>query len=199
MICSIFGSPVVFLHRDDAEQLFPTAIYADTVEYLSQDQFTGHALSRGGIIYTSADRNNHWNSTITGLSELIGVLKQAALDHADLFSTQPVRDLRFHSSWVSVIGQHSEINAHNDRSTIPARSIIVLFYPRAPQGGSNLVFMHDAQLGQWCSDRSDQDLIRVQIQQGDIVIFDNDLLHAVDTHRVAELRMSMGIEFLIEV
>jgi ectoine hydroxylase-related dioxygenase (phytanoyl-CoA dioxygenase family) len=200
MICSIFGSPVVFLHRDDAEQLFPTREYLHTLEYLTQQQFQGHDLSRGGAIHTSSGYlvADQWQATIQALPELVQVLKQAALNHAYLYTDHTVNDLLFHSSWVNVMYQHCEVNLHCDRSQPQGRSIIVLFYPRAPQGGSNLVFMHHAHTGAWPSDVSEQDLVRVQIQQGDIVIFHNDLLHAVDAHSVAEPRMSMAIEFLLE-
>jgi hypothetical protein len=202
MVQIIFGSPVVTLKADNIEELFPKKVYDKTVEYLvnPNNEFIDHPLSRGGNIFTTAGYLNSkmWLDTINELPILVNFLKDAALKYAHLYSDSPVIDLKFHSSWVNLIFQGCEINSHSDQSDINEKSIIVLFYPASPKNGSNLVFIHNGKEGDWVSDQLEQDLVQLRIEEGDIVIFDNSMFHAVSVHNVDIPRMSVAIEFTIE-
>jgi hypothetical protein len=202
MIQIIFGSPIVTLKADNVEELFPKKVYDKTVEYLinPNNEFIDHPLSRGGNIFTTADYLNSkmWLDTINELPILVNFLKDIALKYAHLYSDSPVIDLKFHSSWVNLIFQGCEINSHSDQSDINEKSIIVLFYPSSPKNGSNLVFIHNGKEGDWVSDQLEQNLVQLRIEEGDIVIFDNSMFHAVSVHNVDIPRMSVAIEFTIE-
>jgi hypothetical protein len=202
MIQTIFGSPVVFLKTDNLEELFPKTVYNETIEYLvhPDNKFTDHPLSRGGKICTTSEYfiSEQWLNTINTLSVLVDFLKNSALTYAHLYTNCPVRNLKFHSSWVNLTFHGCEINSHNDRSDTDEKSLIVLFYPKAPKGGSNLVFIHNSKEGDWVSDCQEKDLVRTVIDEGDIVIFDNFMFHAVDAHGVDAPRMCVAIEFTIE-
>lgn len=200
MIQTIFGSPVVFLKTDNIEKMFPTTVYEEVVGYLSHDEFIDHPLSRNGKICTTSGYLNSklWTNTLDQLKELVDFLKIQALNYAHLYSHGTVKNLTFHSSWVNLTFQGCEINNHIDQSNTIEKTLIVLFYPRAPKNGSNLVFIHNSKEGQWASDCNDADLVRVVVEDGDIVIFDNFMFHAVDPHKSTIPRMCMAIEFKIE-
>lgn len=203
MIQQIFGSPVVFLKAGKVEKLFPKKIYKETVNHLTDlnNKFIDHPLSKGGKICTTAGYLNSklWLETITKMPRLVNFLKKSALDYVHLYSTDAVTDLKFHSSWVNLTFQGCEISSHNDRSDTTEKSLIVLFYPTAPIGGSNLVFIHNGKNGDWVSDCVEEDLVRTVIEEGDIVIFDNFMFHAVDAHGVTVPRMCIAVEFKIEI
>lgn len=203
MIQLIFGSPVVFLKTNNTEDLFPNTVYEEIVNYLTHpaNKFIGHSLSRGGKICTTAGYLNSklWIDTLNHSEDLINFLKKQALDYAYLYSSSPVKDLTFHSSWVNLTFQGCEINNHNDRSNTTETSLIVLFYPKAPKNGSNLVFIHNSKEGQWASDSSPKDLVQTVVEEGDIIIFDNFMFHAVDPHGTDIPRLCVAIEFKIEI
>ena len=201
MIQIIFGSPVVFLKTNNVEELFPSTIYEKTVNYLSHtdNKFIDHPLSRGGKICTTAGYLNSelWINTLDQLKGLVDFLKNQALNYAHLYSTNTVKDLKFHSSWVNLTYQGCEINNHNDRSNTTETSLIILFYPKAPKNGSKLVFIHDSKEGQWTTDCAESDMVQTIVDEGDIIIFDNFMFHAVDPHGSNIPRMCVAIEFKI--
>jgi len=202
MIQTIFGSPVVFLKTDNVKELFPDNVYTKTVEQLTSldNDFIDHPLSRGGKICTTSGYLNSkmWIDTINELPVLIHFLKETALKYVYLYSNKSVTNLQFHSSWVNLTFQGCEINNHNDRSDTDEKTLIVLYYPKAPEGGSNLVFIHNSKEGTWVSDCLEKDLVRTTVNEGDIVIFDNLMFHAVDAHEPSDPRMCIAFEFTLE-
>jgi len=202
MIQKIFGSPVVILKTDNVQELFSDDIYNQTVEYLTdpKNNFVDHPLSRGGQICTTSSylTSQRWLDTINELPKLVEFLKKTALKYSHCFFDTPVTHLKFHSSWVNLIFQGCEINNHNDRSNIDEKTLIVLFYPKAPVGGSNLVFIRNGKEGDWVSDQLEQDLVQLKIEEGNIVIFDNSMFHAVSVHNTNIPRMSIATEFTFE-
>jgi hypothetical protein len=199
MIQTIFGSPVVFLKTTNVEELFSKNTYDDIVGYLTNpdNKFIDHPLSRGGKICTTAGYLNSkmWIDTLSNLSELVDFLKKTTLNYTYLYSDTPVTDLKFHSSWVNLTFQGCEINSHNDRSDTTEKSLITLFYPKTAKGASNLVFIHNSKGGEWASDCLEEDLVRTVIEEGDIVIFNSFMFHAVDANSSDVPRMSIAIEF----
>jgi hypothetical protein len=172
MILSIFGAPVVFLKTDNIEKLFPEAVYNEIISYL-----------------TNPDNK---------FAELVDFLKKTTLKYAYLYSDTPATDLKFHSSWVNLTFQGCEINSHNDRSDTTEKSLIALFYPKTAKGASNLVFIHNSKGGEWASDCLEEDLVCTSIEEGDIIIFDNFMFHAVDANSSDVPRMAIAIEFKME-
>jgi Rps23 Pro-64 3,4-dihydroxylase Tpa1-like proline 4-hydroxylase len=130
---------------------------------------------------------------------LIEFLKKTALNYAYLYSKGPVKDLKFCTAWANLMFQGCEIKNHNDSYYNTEKSLIVTFYPKAPAGGSNLVFIHQGKEGDWPSNCLEENLVRITIEEGDIVIFDNFVFHAVDAHRLNETRMCIAVEFTIEI
>jgi hypothetical protein len=202
MILSIFGAPVVFLKTDNIEKLFPEAVYNEIISYLTNpdNKFADHPLSRGGKICTTAGYLNSkmWSDTLSNLPELVDFLKKTTLKYAYLYSDTPATDLKFHSSWVNLTFQGCEINSHNDRSDTTEKSLIALFYPKTAKGASNLVFIHNSKGGEWASDCLEEDLVCTSIEEGDIIIFDNFMFHAVDANSSDVPRMAIAIEFKME-
>ena len=98
--------------------------------------------------------------------------------------------------WINLTYQGCEIQNHVDIAPHnTAKKMVLLFYPKAPIGGSNLVFIHNGTVGDWPSDCIDTDTVELIVEEGDIVIIDNTTLHAVDAHLPNEPRMCIAIEF----
>lgn len=199
MIQTIFGSPVVFLKANNVEDLFSKEIYNETVEFLmnSDNKFIDHPFTRGGKICTTDLNSKIGTDLTTELNSLFEFLKETALKYVHLFTDKPIKDLRFCNYWINLTFQGCEIRNHND-SNSSEKSLIVTFYPKAPPGGADLVFIHNSKDGEWASGCLEKNLVRLAITQGDIVIFDNFISHAVDIHRVEDSRMCIATEFKIE-
>ena len=200
MIQTIFGSPVVFLKANNVEDLFSKEIFNETVEFLmsSDNKFIEHPFTRGGKICTTDLNSKIGTDPTNELNLLFEFLKETALEYVHLFTDKPVKDLKFCNYWINLTFQGCEIRNHND-SNGSEKSLIVTFYPKAPPGGADLVFIHNSKDGEWASECLEKNLVRVAITQGDIVIFDNFISHAVDIHQVEDSRMCIATEFKIEI
>jgi hypothetical protein len=200
MIQTIFGSPVVILKNNKIEDLISKSVYEDIIDYLMQpkNKFKDHLNTRGGDICTTDLSSDMKADTISGVNVLIEFLKETALPYAGLYSTLPVKDLKFSYYWINLMFQGCEINNHIDQNSKDDKRLIVTIYPKAPVGGAELVFIHDGKGDEWVSDCLEKDLVRITIEEGDIVIFDTFSLHAVDTHKITESRMCIAVEFIIE-
>lgn len=200
MIQTIFGSPVVVIKPNIIEQLFPKELYDEMVDHLMKpdNKFVNHPYTRGGKICTT-DLSSSMESKINRLSPLINFLKNTGLQYAHLYSDKHIKDLKFDNMWINLSFQGCEIKNHYDRyEDTNYKSLIILFYPKAPVGGSNLVFIHNSKYGDWVDDYSEKDLIKIRIEEGDVIIIDNSILHAVDKHEVTEPRMCVASEFKLE-
>jgi len=200
MIQQIFGSTVVILKADNVEELFSRDLYESTVDYLMQidNKFVDHPYVRGGkICTTDLNSKTEFNTTIV-LDALREFLKRTALNYAHLYSDKPVKDLTFRHSWVNLTFQGCEIKNHNDRDDGINKSLIATFYPKVPADSANLVFIRNSKYGDWASDFLEKDLVRIKIEEGTIVIFDNVTLHAVDAHKAVDPRLCIATEFIIE-
>lgn len=200
MIQTIFGSPVVFLKVNDVEELFSKKLYNETVDYLMHpdNKFIEHPFTRGGKICTTDRKARISTDSTDELNLLFEFLKKIALPYAHLYADTPVKDLEFCNYWINLTFQGCEIKNHDD-SNSSEKCLIVTFYPKAPVGGSDLVFIHNSKDGEWVNECSETDLVRIGITDGDIVIFDSFIPHAVDAHQVEDSRMCIATEFKILV
>jgi hypothetical protein len=198
MIQTIFGSPIVILKVNDVEQLFPNKLYEEMVEHLMEpgNKFVNHPYARGGKICTT-DLNHTINQDkVIRLQPLLDFLQQTGLTYSHLFTDNIVTNLKFDNCWMNLTFQGCEIKNHFDKfEHTDFKSLITLFYPRSPVGGSNLVFIHNGEYGQWASDIEKVDTVKITIEEGNIIIFDNSILHAIDTHNATDPRMCIVAEF----
>ncbi len=198
MIQTIFGSPVVILNCDNIQELFPKRLYEEIVEHLMEpeNKFVNHNYTRGGKVCTTDVNFTLNKDKINKMSTLLDFLKQTGLKYTHLFTVNSVKDLEFYNMWINLSFEGCEIKNHYDKyNDTTTKSLIVLFYPKAPEGGADLVFIHNSEYGEWASNRSEEDLVRIKVEEGTIVIFDNCILHAVDKHNVVEPRMCIATEF----
>jgi hypothetical protein len=199
MIQTIFGSPIVILKAN--ENLFSDELYKEMVGYLMEpkNMFVNHPYARGGKICTT-DLNLTINKDkINQLQPLLDFLQELGSKFLYLFSDNPV-NLKFDNTWMNLTFEGCEIKNHYDKyNDTTFKSLIVLFYPKAPAGGSNLVFIHNSKYGQWPSECAETDIVKIAIEPNTIIIFDNSILHAVDTHNTSEPRMCIATEFKLEI
>jgi hypothetical protein len=201
MIQTIFGSPVVILESNNTKELVSDEIYNEIVDYLMSpdNKLVEHTYARGGKVF-STDVNFAMNKDrIESLDTLLNFLKEKGLTYSYLYSDKPIKDLKFHNMWINLTFQGCEIKNHYDSyDDTKEKSLIILFYPKAPKGGSNLVFIHNSKYGEWASERPEEDQVKINIEDGNIVIIDNFILHAVDQHNLLEPRMCIAFEFTLE-
>jgi hypothetical protein len=198
MIQTIFGSPVVILKTDNLDNLFPNEIYEEMVEHLMKpgNKFVDHPYARGGNICTTDLNLAINNDKISRLQPLLDFLQEEGLTYSYLFTDNTVDNLKFDNIWMNLTFNGCEIKNHYDKyENTDFKSLITLFYPKAPIGGSSLVFIHHSKYGQWASECLETDIVRITIEEGDVIIFDNSILHAVDAHNVEEPRMCIAAEF----
>lgn len=198
---TIFGSPVVFLNDNNIEEVFSEDTYKEMFDHLMEleNKFVDHPYVRGGQICTT-DLNNTINDKIKNLEPFLHFLKKTGLQYANLFTSTPVKDITFDNMWINLSFQGCEIKNHYDRhEENNNKTLIILFYPKAPANGSDLVFMHNSKYGEWSSDRNEEDLVRIKIEEGNIIIMDNHVLHAVDVHKSSIPRMCVATEFNIKL
>jgi hypothetical protein len=201
MIQTIFGSPVVILKSDNVDKLFPNETCKEMVDHLMkpENKFIDHPYARGGNICTT-DLNTAINKDkLSQLQPLLDFLQSAGSTYSYLFTDKPVNNLKFDNTWMNLTFEGCEIKNHYDKyKNTDFKSLIVLFYPKAPSGGSSLVFIHHSKYGDWASECVETDMIKIIIEEGNIIIFDNSILHAVDAHNVEEPRMCIAAEFKLE-
>jgi hypothetical protein len=200
MIQTIFGSPVIILKGNNVDKLLPASVNEEITNYLTHpdNKFIDHPFARGGKISTTDLNSEMGIDQIKGLEPLFDFLKNTALKYVELYSDNAVKDLKFCTAWVNLMFRGCEIKNHNDSYYNAERSLIVTFYPKVPKGGSNLVFIHNGKEGDWASDCLEKNLLRVNLEDGDIVIFDNFIFHAVDAHNSDVPRMCIATEFSIQ-
>jgi hypothetical protein len=159
------------------------------------NKFVNHPYAKGGKICTT-DLNLAINEDkLNRLQPLLNFLQTVSSTYSYLFANNTV-NLKFDNIWMNLTFEGCEIKNHYDKyDQTDFKSLIALFYPKAPTGGSNLVFIHNSKYGQWASDCLETDMVKIAIEDSDIIIFDNSILHAVDAHRVSEPRMCIAIEF----
>jgi hypothetical protein len=171
-------------------------------DYLMEpgNKFVEHPYARGGKICTT-DLNLTINKDkIDRLHPLLVFLKDTALKYSHLFTDKIVKDLKFDNTWMNLTFEGCEIKNHYDKfEDTDFTSLITLFYPKASTGGSNLVFIHNSKYGQWASECLETDMIKIAIEEGHIVIFNNSILHSVDIHTVSEPRMCIAAEFKLDI
>jgi hypothetical protein len=201
MILTIFGSQIVILKMADIEKLFPHEVYKEMFDHLMSpgNKFVNHPYSKGGKICTT-DLNLTMNKDkINRLQPLLDFLQATGLKYSYLFTDKEVNNLKFDNSWMNLTFKGCEIKNHNDKfEDTDFKSLITLFYPDASNGGSNLVFIHNSKYGQWVSDCSETDMVKISIEAGNIIIFDNSILHAVDSHALSTPRMCIAAEFILD-
>jgi hypothetical protein len=198
MIHTIFGSPVVILKPANTENLFPNEIYNEIVDYLMEprNKFVNHPYARGGKICTTDINHIIKEDKIIRLQPLLDFLQQTGLTYSHLFTDKIVSNLKFDNCWINLTFEGCEIKNHFDKyENTDFKSLITLFYPKSPVGGSNLVFIHNGKYGQWASDSKEADTVKIVIEEGNIIIFDNSILHAIDTHTATDPRMCIVAEF----
>lgn len=201
MIQTIFGTPVVITRLDNLEKIFPEDLYKEMLDHLMvpENKFVDHPYGRGGKICTTDLHLKLNKDKLTRLESLIDYLKQEGIRYSYLFSDKKVKDLKFDNTWMNLTFEGCEIKNHYDKyEDTEFTSLISLFYPKANAGDSNLVFIHDGVYGQWPSECSDRDVIKIAIEEGTVVIFDNSILHAVDIHKSSNPRMCIAVEFKLE-
>jgi len=201
MIQTIFGSPVVILKFNDIEKLFPNEIHKEMVDHLMEpaNKFVDHPYAKGGKICTTDLNSIIDEDKINRLQPLLNFLQQTGLTYSYLFTDKIVKNLRFDNSWMNLTFEGCEIKNHYDKyEDTDFKSLIALFYPTTSVGGSNLVFIHNSKYGQWASDCLEDDMVKIAIEEGNIIIFDNSILHAVDTHKSSDPRMCIATEFKLE-
>lgn len=203
MIQKIFGSPVILLTTSNIDKIFSIKTYDKVIECLMHpdNKFIDHPFVRGGKICTTDLNSNMKLDKIEGLNVLFEFLKKTALPYVPLFLDKPVQDLKFFNSWVNLSFQGCEIKNHtdsNEEADQTKKSLIISFYPKAPLGGANLVFIHGSKGDEWASDCSEKDMVEITVEEGNIIIFDNQTLHAVNAHKVNVNRMCIIVEFTME-
>jgi hypothetical protein len=130
------------------------------------------------------------------LQSLLDFLQETGSNYSYLFTGNTASDLQFDNMWINLTFEGCEIKNHYDKfKDTSFKSLIILFYPNAPTGGSNLVFIHNSKYGQWSSECAETDMVKIAIEDGTIIMFDNSILHAFDTHKVVEPRMCIATEF----
>jgi hypothetical protein len=202
MIQTIFGSPVVILKFSDVEKIFPNKLYEEMVDHLMapENKFVDHPYARGGKICTTDLNLKLNNDKLIQLDPLLNFLRQEGLNYSYLFSDKKIKDLKFDNTWMNLTFKGCEIKNHYDKyKDTEFKSLITLFYPKAILGGSNLVFIHNSMYGQWPSECPETDIVKISIEEGTIIIFDNSILHAVDVHNSSNPRMCIAVEFKLEV
>lgn len=198
MIQTIFGSPVVILKPMDIVKLFPNEIFNEMVDHLMEpgNKFVEHPYARGGRLCTTDLEHTIKNDKINRLQPLFDFLRQTGLQYAHLFTPSTVNDLKFDNSWINLTFKGCEIKNHYDKyKDTDFKSLVTLFYPKAPVDGSNLVFIHNSKYGQWASECLETDMVRILIEEGNVIIFDNSVLHAIDAHKASDPRMCIVAEF----
>ena len=161
---------------------------------LPENKDVSHPYARGGRICSTDLNFTLTSDKAKQFNILLDTLKQTGIKYANLYSD--ATDLQFDNMWINLTYAGCETRNHWDRYTEEdEKTLIMLFYPKAPLGGSNLVFIHNSNYGDWPSEYQDSDVLRLAIEEGDIVIMDNTILHAVDAHMPSEPRMCIATEF----
>lgn len=199
MIQTIFGSPIVILKPENLEKLFPNEVREEMIGHLINPENSYHPYARGGKICTT-DLNLAVDADkFDQLKPLLDFLKDIGSQFSYLFTEKEIKDLKFDNTWMNLTFEGCEIKNHYDKyNDTDFKSLIMLYYPKAELGGSNLVFIHNSKYGQWPSECSDTDMVKIAVEEGNVVIFDNSILHAVDAHKLSEPRMCIAAEFKLE-
>lgn len=199
MIQTIFGSTIVILKPENLEKLFPNEVREEMIEHLMAPENSYHPYARGGKICTTDLNLAVDPDKFDQLKPLLDFLKDVGSQFSYLFTEKEIKDLKFDNTWMNLTFEGCEIKNHYDKySDTDFKSLIILYYPKSESGGSNLVFIHNSKYGQWPSECLDSDMVKIAVEEGNVVIFDNSILHAVDAHKLSEPRMCIAVEFKLE-
>lgn len=197
MIITLFDSPIVVLQGFNVEDLFPKKLQEEILHNLinSTEISNDHSFVRGGKACTAnlmslIDDKNHKH-----IDDLLSTLRNIGIKYAYVYK-QKVIDLKTHSITINLSHYGSEVCTHQDkRIGENQRSLRMLFYPKMPFAGGRLVFMHENKTGEWVTDQKEKDLVQFHVEEGDIILFDNYIPHAVGPHLSDLSRISIHVEF----
>lgn len=201
MIQMIFGSPVVIVKIDNHKEVFPDDLRNEIIDYLIANEETCKVRDVSGTNYVYGCLGTDTESAASfdrqeQITKLTNVLRMIGLQYSHLFTDEKVTDLKLSATTVNLNFQgFVGINHKDSIDDKVEKSLSILFYPKIPANSANLVFIHNSKEGDYTNVYSDSDMVKLVLEEGNVVIFDNEILHSVDTHKSEDTRMSIHNEF----
>jgi hypothetical protein len=201
MIQTIFGSPVVIVKIDNHKEVFSDDLRNEIIDYLIANKETCKVKDLSGINYVHGCLSTNTKSAVSfnrqeQITELANVLRTIGLQYTHLFTDKKVTDLKLSATTVNLnFRKFVGINHRDKINDTVEKSLSILFYPKIPTNSANLVFIHNSNEGDYANIYSDRDMVKLVLEEGTVVIFDNNTLHSVDTHNSNDTRMSIHNEF----
>ena len=199
MILTVYDRPVVHVAADQITQPWREELYWYCERYIKHntDSAQRHPYMRGGAGVSTDLQHNILSSNIMHFDSLLREIMPLVQQHADLFVSQPVKRLNYSYSWINLMQQGGEIHAHTDAND-PTLALIATYYAQAAES-SDLVFIDPQHPVSWPSEAANDHVVRLPVSQGDLVIFDTFITHAVDALNCVGPRMTISTEFRMEV
>ena len=199
MILTVYDRPVVHVAADQITQPWREELYWYCERYIKHntDSAQRHPYMRGGAGVSTDLQHNILSTDIMHFDTMLSVIMPLVQQHADLFVSQPVKRLNYSYSWINLMQQGGEIHAHTDAND-PTLALIATYYARAAES-SDLVFIDPQHPVSWPSEAANDHVVRLPVSQGDLVIFDTFITHAVDALNCVGPRMTISTEFRMEV
>lgn len=200
MILTIFNSPVVISKIDNYKEVFTDELRNEIIDYLITNEETCKVYDCKKQLVPKClgtDTESAINSTrIEQIIKLHDILKNIGLQYTHLFTDRKTIDLELSATSVNLNFYDFVGINHRDRENDKTeKSLSILFYPKIPPNSANLVFIHNSEENKYTNVYSDNDMVKLGIEEGTVIIFDNQTLHSVDTHKSEDTRMSIHNEF----
>jgi hypothetical protein len=199
MILTVYDRPVVHIAADQITQPWRKELcwYCERYVKHNTDSAQRHPYMRGGVCVSTDLQHTILSTDIMHFDTMLSVIMPLVQQHADLYVKQTVKRLNYSYSWINLMQQGGEIHAHTDAND-PTVALIATYYAQAAES-SDLVFIDPRHPVSWPSEAANDHVVRLPVSQGDLVIFDTLITHAVDALNCVGPRMTISTEFRMEV
>ncbi len=194
IIRNVFDTPVVIHHCHDAE-IFANKSIRDSIEFVFGLEEIRETIdpSQVGNAFTTC---NHFDKfpliSMPGTENLSEWVARKMLESSKHFGFENSTKIEFSRTWINLYFYGCEGTCHHHPTDIDG---VGIFYIKVPSNSSQLVFIRDGIDGTKINQYPPEQLAFQPVVQGDLIIHNPKVPHAISQHKAHDSRICFIYEF----
>ncbi len=191
---NIFDSSVILHHCND-RSLYTNQAIKNSLDFVfSFDEIRSNIdRSQKGNAFTTCGLFNKFPlPNMPGAETLTEWISQRLLESSKEFKNKTATKIEFTRTWANVMFYGCEGSCHSHPLDIDG---VAIFYIKAPNNSSELVFINNGIEGSFINQYSESQIRKQKVKEGDLIIHDPLIPHAVSKHLSQESRICFIYEF----
>lgn len=194
IIKHVFDTAVVVHHCNDKE-LFANESIKNSIEFVFSLEEVRETIDQSqiGNAFTTCNHFDKFPLTdMPGTEQLSEWVAKRILESGKHFGFENTSKVEFTRTWINLYFYGCEGTCHRHPTDIDG---VAIFYPKVPAHSSELVFVRNGIDGTRINQYSNNDLIFQPVTQGDLVIHNPSIPHAISKHNNQDTRVCFIYEF----